>query len=156
MPRSTSKPKTTWTYLGREVVSLNDMPKEVIGFVYRITNHTTGMYYIGRKMVAGKKKVKLTLKEKQLPENARKTFKYEYKESAGWKSYVGSNQILKSEVSQGHLITKEILTYCFSKAQLSLEETRNIICGGAIEDVKSYNGWVTCKIYKNQILNNAR
>lgn len=141
-----------WEYSGDEVLSLEDMPPNTMGFIYRINNLTTGKYYIGRRTVASKKKKKLTLKEKALPENKRKTFKYEVSESAGWKTYCGSNIVLKEEVAKGHLIEKEILTYCFTKAQISLEETKAIICGGALEDKNSYNGWCKVLIYKKHLL----
>jgi len=150
MPRTVKA--NNWAFEGKEVRSLSDMPKNVLGFVYRLTNHTTGMYYVGRKTVAGNKKKKLTAAEKKMSGNERKTFKYEYHESSGWKNYVGSNLVLKAEAKLGHHITKEILTYCFTKAQLTLEETREIICGGALEDCNSYNGWISCKIYKQHLL----
>ena len=150
------QPKKTvnWTYNKKPVLSLKDMPEGVLGFIYRIENKTTGKYYIGRKTVAGNKKKKLTAKEKLLPENNRKGFKIEYCESSGWKSYCGSNLILKQEVKDGHEIEKFILTYCFTKAQITMEETREIICGGALEDINSYNSWVKCIIYKQHILKN--
>jgi hypothetical protein len=148
------KDKVNWTYLKKDVENLQDMPPDTLGFIYRIDNLTTGKYYIGRKTVASKKKKKLTAKEKLLPENKRKTFKYEVSESSGWKTYVGSNTILKEEIKEGHKYKKTILHYCFSKAEITFLETKEIICGGALEDPKSYNGWVKCTIYKQHLLEN--
>lgn len=153
-PKKETAKKTTvnWTYEGKPVLSLNDMPEGVLGFIYRIDCHTTGKYYIGRRTVASNKKKKLTLKEKALPENSRKTFKYEVCESGGWKTYCGSNVILKDEIKNGASYSKQILKYCFSKAEISMEETREIICGGALEDPLSYNAWVKVLIYKQHLL----
>lgn len=141
-----------WYYQGKEVKTLTDMPPETLGFIYRIENLTTGKYYIGRKTVAGNKKKKLTAKEKALPENKRKTFRYEMSESVGWKNYCGSNMTLKEEVANGHQIRKQILTYCSTKASITLEEMKAILCGGALEDEKSYNGWIKCTIYKKHLI----
>lgn len=147
------KDKTgSWFYNKKAVDLYTDMPEGTIGFVYRIENHTTGRYYIGRKTVAGFKKKRLSKKEKLLPENSRKTFKTAFSETAGWKNYFGSNILLKEEVKKGHEVTREILKYCFSKAEITLEETREILCGGALEDPRSYNGWIKCLITKEQIL----
>lgn len=147
-----NKQTVIWTYSNKEVLSLADMPPNTLGFVYRIDNLTTGKYYIGRKTVAGNKKKKLTVKEKALPENKRKTFRYEMSESVGWKNYCGSNVVLKAEVADGHQIKKQILTYCSTKASITLEEMKAILCSGALEDVNSYNGWIKCTIYKKHLI----
>lgn len=147
--------KTTvnWTYNGKEIKSLTDMPTGVIGFIYRIQNITTGKYYIGRRTIAGIKKKRLTLKEKLLPENNRKTFKYEYCESSGWKSYCGSNVLLKDEINNKlHEYRKEILYYCFSKSEITYLESREILCSGSLLDPLSYNDWIKCLVYKKNII----
>lgn len=149
---STKKQTFPWTFNNKEIFCLDDMPAGAIGFVYRITNLKTKKYYIGKRTVAGIKKKKLTKKEKQLEENKRKTFKYIFCESVGWKDYCGSNKILKSEFEAGHKVKKEILKFCFTKSELSMEETREIICGGVLEDQNSYNEWVSCKIMKKNLL----
>ncbi len=154
MPPTKKKeePKPPWMFNGKSIKTYEDMPEGVIGFVYRIENKTTGKYYIGRKTVAGIKKKKLTKKEKAIPENSRKTFKREFSETKGWQNYFGSNIVLKDEVKNGHEVTREILIFCFTKAQITFEETKHIICGGALEDENSYNGWIKCLITKEQIL----
>lgn len=144
--------KPPWIFNGKAINNYEDMPEGVIGFVYRIENKTTGKYYIGRKTVAGIKKKRLTKKEKLIPENSRKTFKREFSESKGWQNYFGSNITLKNEVQNGHEVTREILIFCFTKAQITFEETKYILCGGALEDENSYNGWIKCLITKEQIL----
>lgn len=144
--------KPQWTYNGKEILSLDDMPPQTLGFIYRVENLDTGKYYIGRRTVCSKKKRKLTIAEKKLPENARKTIVYEMKESAGWKTYAGSNTTLKEEVKQGANIKKYILHYCCTKAEITYKESSEIICSGALEDPLSYNDWVKCTIYKKHLL----
>lgn len=146
------KETVNWVYDHKEIKSLNDMPEGTLGFIYRIDNLTTGKYYIGRRTVAGNRKKKLTLKEKQLPENARKTFKYEFLESSGWKTYCGSNSTLKDEINnKGHKYTKTILHYCFSKAEITYLESREILCSGSLQDPLAYNDWIKCLIYKKHL-----
>lgn len=149
---SGKKDKVNWTYLGEEINSFSQMPEGTLGFIYKINNITTGRYYIGRKSVSSKRKRKLTVKEKLLPENKRKTFAFEQKEAAGWKTYCGSNVELKEEVKNGHKIEKEILHYCFSKAEITYLETKEILCSNALVDTKSYNGWVKATIYKKFLI----
>jgi len=150
------KETVNWTHNNKEVLSLSDMPENTLGIIYRIDNITTGKYYIGRKTVSSNKKKKLTTKEKLLPENKRKTFKYEVSESSGWKTYVGSNTLLKSEINDlGHKYKKTILHYCFSKAEITFLETSEILCGGVLTDENSYNGWIKCTIYKQHLLKSA-
>jgi hypothetical protein len=144
--------KPQWEYQGKVVESLKDMPPNTLGIVYRIENLDTGKYYIGRRTVCGNKKRKLTVVEKKLPENSRKTWAYELKESSGWKTYCGSNVTLKAEVANGANIKKYILHYCFSKAEITYRESAEIICSGALEDILAYNDWVKCTIYKKHLI----
>lgn len=147
------KQKTHWTFNGVDITDYSQMPENTIGFIYKIYNLDTGKYYIGRKGVSGNKRRKLTAKEKLLPENKRKTFVIENKESAGWKTYCGSNEVLKEEVKNGANIKKEILHYCFTKSEMTYMETREILCSGALVDENSYNGWIKATIYKKYLLN---
>lgn len=145
--------KTNWYYYNQEVNSLDDMPPNTLGIIYKIQNLDTGKYYIGRRTVCSKRKRKLTAAEKKIKGNERKTIIYEMKESSGWKSYCGSNTTLKEEVKKGAKIVKTILHYCFSKAEITYRESAEIICSGALEDPLSYNDWVKCTIYKKHLLN---
>ena len=40
-----------WVYNGKEVKSIDDLPKDCIGFIYKITNTKTNEYYIGKKNI---------------------------------------------------------------------------------------------------------
>ncbi len=149
-----TKQKTNnWFYEGKEITSLSQMPEGTIGFIYKIYNLDTGKYYIGRKTCSGLRKRRLTVKEKLIPENKRKTFIYEVKESSGWKTYCGSNDVLKQEFKDGNKIRKEILYFCSTKAEITYMETKEILCSGALVDELSYNGWIKATIYKKYLLN---
>lgn len=144
---------SNWTYNGKIIDSISEMPEGTIGFVYKIYNLDTGKYYIGRKTCSSLRKRKLTKKEKLLPENKRKSVIQEIKETSGWKTYCGSNEILKKEFKEGNKIIKEILHFCSTKAQITYMETKEILCSGALVDELSYNGWIKATIYKKYLLN---
>jgi hypothetical protein len=146
------KKQDPWKYNGKEVNSLQDMPPNTLGIIYKIENLDTGKYYIGRRTVCSKRKRKLTVAEKKIKGNERKTVIYEMKESSGWKSYCGSNTTLKEEVKKGARIQRTILHYCFSKAEITYRESAEIICSGCLEDPLSYNDWVKCTIYKKHLI----
>lgn len=146
--------KTTanWFYQGKEITSIKDIPENVLGVIYKIYNLDTQMYYVGRRTIRSNRRRKLTLAEKKIKGNEKKTFITEMKEASGWKSYAGSNLTLKAEVAKGARIRKEILHYCYSKAEITYKETAEILCSGALLDSKSYNSWVKATIYKKHLM----
>ena len=86
----------TWKFKEKEILSVNDMPDETYGFIYKIKNTNTGQYYIGKKQVVsvrkknfGKKKLE-TLTDKRV-----KKYEMVSKES-DWKTYRSSNEIVKT------------------------------------------------------------
>ena len=85
MPPKTKKETVHWTYNGSEITKTEQFPENAIGIIYLIENLSNGKKYYGRKTCrALNKKKKLTKKEKKLPENSRKTFKYVEHEYKGW------------------------------------------------------------------------
>lgn len=141
-----------WTHNGKQVRTIEDTPDGSIGFIYMVTNLTNGKWYIGRKTFRAKKKKKLTKKEKALPENSRKTYKMVDHEYKGWQNYTGSNAVLNEDIEKRkHKYKKEILRWCFSKAELTFYEGREIVCGDALLDDNCYNSWVSMKVFGNNL-----
>ena len=87
-----------WKYLGKDFTSLEDMPQDVIGFVYKITNTQNGKFYIGKKMFFVTKKIKISNREKKKT-GTTKRFKYVSREN-DWKTYYGSCQELKDDINK--------------------------------------------------------
>jgi hypothetical protein len=152
-PKKTKTEIVNWTYNNKEITSIEQFPEGAIGIIYRIDNLTNGRYYFGRKTCISKRKKKLTIAEKKLEENKRKTFKYEVSETSGWKSYKGSNKPLLSDIAKGDKFKKEIIQFCFSKAEMTFYETRAIICSTCLLSEDCYNDWVSCKVYKSHLMN---
>ena len=123
-----------WTYQGKKEFTV---PTGAIGFVYKIEIVGTALYYYGKKNLHS---VKGRGKNAVIRES-------------NWKTYESSSKELKELITNGAKIKKEIVQFCFSKAELSLEETKAIICNGALEDLNSLNKWVTLKVWQHQLIN---
>lgn len=149
------KDTVNWTYNLKEITSIAEVPEGAIGFIYKIFNITNGRYYYGRKSICTLKKRKLTAKEKALPENARKKVITEVKEMSGWKTYKGSNKPLLADLDAGDKYQKEILKWCFSKAELTFFETEAIVCSGCMLTNDCYNAWFSAKVFKKYLIDGA-
>lgn len=137
------KETVNWQYQGKEVTE----PLEGYeGFIYIVHNETKNMFYIGRKSFYSYSKKKLTVTEKKLPENKRKTFKIE-KKNTTWKSYNGSCDELNQHIKDGDKIRKEVIRFCKTRKQMTAWETKYILCDCFGTD-NCYNGNVLGKIFK--------
>ena len=140
-----------WTYKGKEITDINQLSSVAIGFVYKITNLTNGKVYYGKKTIRSMKKKKLTKTEKLIPENKRKTFKYEFSEYSGWKKYTGSSELLNNDLAKGDKYKKEIITLCNSKAMMTYEELKLILCTDCLKQDDCYNAWVSAKVFRKML-----
>jgi hypothetical protein len=132
----------TWTYQGTEVLEL---PQDVVGFVYIITNTTNDRQYIGKKL-AKFSRSKPPLKGKK---NRRRT-----KVESDWRDYYGSSDELNEDI--GTLgkdnFKREILFYCYSKSELSYIEAREQFNYKVLESDKYYNGHIRVRVHGKGIL----
>lgn len=137
------KQTQNWFFEGREIT---DPLEGYEGFIYIIHNETKNMFYIGRKSFYSYSKKKLTLAEKKLPENKRKTVKI-VKTNTPWLNYTGSCSELNQHIKEGDVIRKEILRFCKQRKQMTAWETKYILCDCFGTD-NCYNGNVLGKIFK--------
>ena len=130
----------TWTYNGRCITELSDMPEGTFGFIYKITNGKTNQYYIGKKQVVSIRKRKFGKREIAALEDKRmKKYEMVQKES-DWKTYFGS-----------HPKIKELLTECKNKNEWQVWEKRILeIC-----KTKKELTYYECKfLFINEVLEN--
>ena len=120
----------SWTYNGEEITEYSQFPKNTFGFIYRITHLPTEKSYIGKKVLIHNRKVKVTKKDLLVYEGVqgrKPTHKRVSKES-DWKTYYGSNKLLKEDLEkypkeefERHIIklapSKKLLTYYETQMQ---------------------------------------
>jgi hypothetical protein len=131
-----------WLYQGNEITSL---PEDVVGFVYQITNTVNGRMYIGKKLAR--------FKRSRPPLKGRKN-KRRYKVDSDWQDYYGSSDELSADVLKlgKEKFTREILIYCFSKAELSYVEAREQFARKVLESDDYYNGHIRVRVHGKAIL----
>ena len=131
-----------WTY---QQQPLEEIPEGYIGFVYLITNLTTGQKYIGKKL-AQFKKTRPPLKGKKL--KRRTTVE------SDWRDYWGSSERLQADVNTlgPENFTREILYLCKSKAEMSYLEAREQFERRVLESDDYYNGIINVRVGGSNIL----
>ena len=131
-----------WTYQGNEITN---MPEEVVGFVYLITNTTNGRMYIGKKLAK--------FKRSRPPLKGRKN-KRRYKVNSDWQDYYGSSDDLTIDVNKlgKDKFKREILFYCKSKAELSYVEAREQFARKVLESDNYYNGHIRVRVHGKGII----
>jgi len=117
-----------WLYKNDEITSIDQFPKDVMGFIYKIEHIPTNKSYIGKKFLIFNRKQKLGKKELKLYEGQKgrpPKFKIVSKES-DWKTYWSSNKhlttMVKNEPKEN--FKRTILCLCKNKKQLTYFETK--------------------------------
>ena len=131
-----------WTYQGNLI---NELPQNVEGFVYLITNLTNNKKYIGKKLA----KFKTT----KPPLKGKKNKRRGYKES-DWKEYWGSSDHLLEDVEQlgKDNFTREILYLCPSRGVMSYLEAKEQFDRRVLETDEYYNGIINVRVGSSKIL----
>ena len=134
-----------WTYKGKEV---KEIPDDIEGFVYIITNLTNNKKYIGKKLA----KFKTT----KPPLKGRKNKRRGHKES-DWRDYWGSSDKLNEDVQAlgTDKFTREILYYCNSRGLMSYLEAREQFERRVLESDDYYNGIINVRVGGSKILREA-
>ena len=131
-----------WTYNNKVV---NDLPDDVEGFVYVITNLVDNRKYIGKKLAR--------FKTTKPPLKGRKNKRRGTKES-DWRTYWGSSDHLNADVlALGEdKFTREIIHYCPSRGILSYMEAKEQFDRRVLETDEYYNGIINVRVGSSKIL----
>ena len=130
---------------------IEELPEECVGFVYLITNITTGRKYIGKKLA---KFSKTSYKTVKLKNGTKKKKKIRSKIDSGWRDYYGSNVELNKDVETlgKENFRRDVLFYCTSKAQCSYIEAREQFTHKVLESKDYYNGQISVRVHGSHIL----
>lgn len=138
-----------WQYQGTYI---DELP-ECVGFVYLITNLTTGRKYIGKKLA---KFSKTSVRTVKLKNGTKKKKKTRSKVDSDWQTYWSSSPEVKADVAVlgEDKFRREILYYCDSKGTLSYVEAREQFKHKVLEEPdRWYNGIIQCRIHRNHVVN---
>jgi hypothetical protein len=132
-----------WYYKGKQFKS-EDI-KEYYGFVYELTETSTGKKYIG------KKKFKSKVTKPPLKDKKRK--RITYKES-DWQNYYGSSDQVKQILEENGVnhFTRKILKLCNSSGEMSYYEAKfQFEKDVLLKPNEYYNAFIGCKIHRKHV-----
>lgn len=139
-----------WKYKEKEILSIDDMPEETYGFIYKISNKITGEYYIGKKQVVSVRKKNFG-KKKLASITDKRVKKYEMvSKESDWKTYRSSNSVVKEWDEDD--ICLEILRFCKSKKSLTYYELQEQFYHNVLADDKSLNDNLIGKFFRKDLL----
>ena len=137
MHQNTITMKNDWTHNGQRFTSADI--GSYYGFVYRITNLTNGMDYIGRKYFKTVRKL-----------NPLKGFKRKRKvtKETDWQDYWGSSNRLNEDIEKHgkHNFKREIICLCDSRGQTNYMEAKIQFDENVLLREDNYNGIIAIKI----------
>lgn len=136
-----------WFYLNKEVTEL---PENIVGFVYQITNLTNNRKYIGKKLAKFSKTKTRVVK---LKSGEKRKKKIRTKEDSDWREYWSSSEELKKDVALlgEQNFRRDILHFCNSKGMLSYMELKEQMENRVLETDGWYNGIIQCRISKTHL-----
>ena len=132
-----------WHYNGKE---FDETPDEYQGFVYQITEKTTGMKYIGKKFF---------WKPKVLPKTKKRKRRVRTRTESDWRKYFGSSKEVQLLVEENgaDAFHREILMLCKTKGQCSYYEMKyQLELDVLLKPEEYYNAFVGGKIHRKHIL----
>ena len=134
-----------WLYEGNPYdPPYEDIPEDVLGFVYIITDNETGEKYIGQKRMR---------KPKTLPKTKTRKRRVKTVGESDWRNYYSSSEVIKENVAGGDTdrYTREILRFGYAKADLAYLEMLEQVKRNVLLDDRYLNGIINVRIHKNHL-----
>ncbi len=134
---------SNWIYQGKEILTEEDIPFEKpMGFIYLITQKSTGKRYIGRKLLTKAKKKSFDGKKKKI------------RVQSDWQKYWSSSPQIKEWIKEAggtSDFTREILAFVSSKGSLAYLEEKALYELGVLESDNWINNNIRSKIYRSWV-----
>lgn len=133
-----------WLFNGKEFDPTEFDFKDLVGFVYCITDLINNKKYIGKKNFWSTTRLK-PLKGK--------TRKRVVKKESDWTKYHGSNEEVKLLVEQdgAERFKREIIRLCKTKGLMSYYEAKEQFDRGVLFSDEYYNEFIGCKIHSKHV-----
>jgi|TARA_R100000027_G_scaffold31009_1_gene22723 hypothetical protein len=155
----------SWTYQGRIITDISDMPEGTFGFIYEVRYKPTDIRYIGKKVLYFERNKRLgkralqELKEERAKKGlkGRTPLKQKIITESDWKTYFGSQKEileLSKKDGAGENWEKRILEFVPNKKLLTYFETKHLMINGVLEDKYSahINDNILGKFYRKDFI----
>ena len=134
-----------WIYQGKEIQSEEDIPVDnAIGFVYLITQKSTGKRYIGRKLLTKSSSKTINGKKKKV------------RVQSDWLKYWSSSPQIKEWIKEANGpddFTREILCFVSSKSELLYAEEYALYTSNALLSDEFLNENIRSRVMKKWFKN---
>ena len=127
-----------WLY---DNIVFEEIPENIVGFVYCITNLTNNRKYIGKKNFYFSRTKTVKGKKKRT------------KVESDWRDYYGSNKELIADVALygKENFKREILMLCKSKGEFAYYEAKYQFDNKVLESEEYYNSWIFVRVHKKHL-----
>ena len=144
MQKNTITMKTDWTYNGQRFTPTD--VGDYYGFVYRITNLTNGMDYIGRKYFKTIRKLKPLAGFKRKRKVTKET---------DWQEYWGSSNRLNEDIEKlgKENFKREIICLCETRGDTNYMEAKIQFDEEVLLNPENYNGIIAIKLGYGSVKN---
>ena len=140
---------TEWQYEGAPVIEIDPI---YLGFVYIITQLSTGKQYIGKKKCLFKK---TSIKTVTLKNGTKKKKKIRSLVSSDWSTYYGSSANLLTEIEKSGYndFKREIIRFCRTETELSYYEAKyQFEYDVLLHPDKYFNEWIMVRTRRDHLI----
>ena len=149
----------SWSYNGKLITEISDMPEGTYGFIYEVYHQPSGMRYIGKKVLyfernkrLGKRALEALREERKAKGiGGRVPAKKKVIKESDWKDYYGSHKDIIKLIKQEKQFEFErrILTFVPNKKLLTYYECKYLFIKEVLESDNNYiNDNILGKFYK--------
>ena len=135
----------TWHYNGKVYdPAYDEIPEDILGFVYIITDTESDEKYVGQKRMRKPKTLPITKSRKRRVKTI---------VESDWRTYYSSSSIINENVAAGRSdrYRREILHFGKSKGDLNFLEAKEQFDREVLLDDTYLNGIISCKIHKKHL-----